>query len=763
METELPRNVVKHCAHCGKLSGMADFCCAGCETVYSVLLSSGFAEFYSRRQRGVTVRAPEPARISNQSFHAWDSVAKQECELFVEGVHCSACLWLLERIPSLLPGEVRECRLDLGRSTLRVVLKEGGRISSVAALIASWGYVPRLLSTPSAADQFRVSENRRQLVELGIAGALAGNIMLMSIPLYAGVQGQFLFVFEAVSALLAVPSLFYSGRTLFRNVRTAARTRVFSIDVPIVLALLTAFFWSLASLVQGTHDLYFDSLSALVFLLLGSRYLLARLRQIGLGHARSYSSIGGGTARRVGEIVVLKNPSEFEFDGIVRRGSAWVNQSFLTGESTPVSVQPGDLVYSGAAATVIGEPLEIEVVATGEATRIAKMLAQVRAENTERSRVERVYDAWAKTLLQIVLVVGVGTFTYWVIRGQTSVGIQRSLALLIVTCPCALALAVPLAMSLATRKAFANGLIVRDPDLFERLAKVRKIFFDKTGTLTEGRPDLVDPDWPKELEPVLRALCGRSRHPVAKSILSALPMGVMSDLEDYSEVPGIGVSARVGEKIYALSRPRDHAGDSSGAVLTENGKIVAEFSFNDRLRPDTARVLEAIHSEFRPEFEILSGDRPEAVLRFTRSFGDLKISSRARLLPEEKSKQVKDARANGDIVMMVGDGVNDALALREADVSLAVQGGMETALEVASVYSTREGVGGVLSLLRWGAETRTTLRGCFVFSTAYNALSGFLAVTGRISPLAAAVLMPLSAVTVFIYVVYRQRGRGAQS
>lgn len=740
------------CIHCGKTSSTR-FCCAGCEAVHAILQDSGLGQYYARKKDGVCFKSPEPARVSGRTYDSWDTRAERDVELFVEGVHCSACLWLLEKVAELESDQVETARLDLSRSVLRIRLRPNGKISPVAMRLDSWGYTPHLIETAGQVDAKIRQANRKQLIELGLAGALAGNVMLMSIPLYAGVEGGHATLFAWLSGILSVPSFFYSGRSLFLNVYRSARTRSFSIDIPVSLAIAVAFFYSWAKLIQGSTDLYFDSLTALIFLLLASRYWLSRLRELGLGHGLSMATRGGDSAEKTGEIVSFSGEREIPFDGVIRQGTGWVSQAFLTGESEPILMRTGDEVFAGSQFLAVGDslPVSIEVVRTGEQTRLARMLEQVRSGTDQRSRVERAYDSWAKRLLAFVTITAFFVAIYWLKQGRADIAVERALALLIVTCPCALALAAPLVVSLAIRRAFRNGLVIRDIDVFERARSIRQVYFDKTGTLTTGTLEVISAEVQPGKKEILKALARTSRHPVARAIDFYFSKTVPARLESHSEMPGIGVRGVANGKVYTLVRgPR-------GTSFQENGQEIGAIELSDAIRLESVSTVMDLRQRGL-HVGILSGDRSENVRDVVARLGlenDARIGS--ALSPEDKQVRVIADESSGRPVLFVGDGVNDSLAMKSATASIALHGGMEEALKSASIYSMKPGLESVPTFFLISDQVGRSLRVCFISSTLYNVVGGSLAVLGYMNPLWAAVLMPLSATTAFAFAIFADR------
>lgn len=752
------------CIHCGTPTQGEEFCCSGCEAVYRVIGRLGLSEFYSRKAEGVCFKPAKPASSSAKQYASWDVwLLEQDVRrftVFATGVHCSACLWLIERLPQVAPEIITDARLDLARSIIDIELAPDARASQVGALLDSLGYPSELIVDPGGGEEKLRRENRRQLVDLGIAGALAGNVMLLSIPMYAGLQGTNARLFEWLSGALAIPSFFYCGRSFFRSTGAFLRRGVFSVDVPIFIAMLVAFMLSAVSLIRGRPDLYFDSLTALIFLLLASRYLLARLRQEGLVQSNRLYAKTGAAPYLIGERFEPTLGSELDCDGILRSGSGWFSRSFLTGESAPTLLRAGDAVRAGFFFQGSGgsDRVEIEVTATGANTLIARMIEQIRCMDAQRSRLDHLYERWAKALLMAVTAVALATVGFFWTNGQAWSGIERALALLIVTCPCGFALGVPLLTTLLSRQAVSRGLVIRDVDFLEKIGTINHVCLDKTGTLTRGAPEWVSGRCPARLQPVLSAMAARSCHPFSRAIVAKLAPQTTIVLESFEEKPGIGLSAKFDSKIYALERHSGTAEALSFVVFLEDGREIALLGFQDALQSD-ARTTVTDLLDRGIGVSVLSGDNRSAVAEVGKSVGLSAECMRSRMLPEDKASAVRALQATGAKVLMVGDGVNDALAMKTADVSLAVYGGLETALKTASAYSTRPGCRSVIESLKLSDEMKRVLRGSFVFSALYNAVSCGFAVSGNMSPLLAAVLMPLSALTVFTYIAFSLRSK----
>jgi Cu2+-exporting ATPase/Cu+-exporting ATPase len=581
-----------------------------------------------------------------------------------------------------------------------------------------------------------------------VAGALAGNIMLMSVPLYSGVAGGYRVLFEWISFLLAIPSVFYCGRSFFKNVQNGIKNRIFPIDGPILFAILVAFFYSGWSVLRSTHDLYFDSLSALIFLLLSSRYFLSRIRQsaglnpslIGLFHAPFQGNRG--------DQMEISPGATLGFDGKILNGTVWIDQSHFTGESNPVRLVAGDPLFAGCRVVDVDPGVFALVEKVGSETRLQKFLSNLSDARNQRTLLEQAFERWAKFLLMVVLTVAFIATGWFFVSGMGMTGMSRVLALLIVTCPCALAFATPLVYSLAARGLLDRGLLLKNPDSLDRALGIKNIYFDKTGTLTFGSLKF-DPRVLKKLsEEELKAfgsIAMKTQHPVSRALYREIcefdrefaPI----EVEFFKETPGLGVEGSLQGVRYGIRKSPDaeRFGVQFYRVIQGRDLDILTLNFEDELRPDTKEVIQSLQdSGFG--VELLSGDHE---LNAKKVLQGVPISIRADLKPEDKARYAESG-------MMVGDGVNDALALKAAQIGFSVQGGMEAAIDSSDVYSLRSGVSGVLDFLQMAKVVRKVLVLNFSISTFYNVLGGSLALMGHMSPLLAAVLMPLSATTVFL-------------
>lgn len=796
------------CDHCGLPvpPALADpaaerqFCCHGCRTVYAVLHEHGLDRYYDLVERsGDTVR---PARDVGRDYDAWDDAAFAELyvrpgeadtlttELYLEGVHCAACVWLIERAPAALPGLV-EARLDLGRS-LAVVRWDPAvvRLSRIARLIDSLGY-PAHPYRGVAVREMRRREDRALLIRMAVAGAVAGNVMMMAFALYGGMlhgmEERFETLFRAASLAISIPAVFWSGGVFLRGAWGALRARALHMDVPISIGILAGFGWGAFNTLRGSGEIYFDSVTALIFLLLAGRYVQQKRQRASADAAELLYSLAPSSARvvddagtrsvpletlRPGLLVEVRAGETVPVDGRVADGASSVDASLLTGESRPVPVAPGDTVHAGT--TNLSSRLRVAVEAAGEATRVGRLMRMVEDAARRRAPIVQLADRISGLFVAAVLALAALTLVVWWGRGA-GVALDHTIALLIVTCPCALGLATPLAVGAAIGRAGRAGILVKGGDAVERLARPGTILLDKTGTLTEGRTRLVAWHGDRGIGRLLAALESQVEHPVAHALVAAFaPSGgaAAAELPVARDVERAGTNAGVrgvvdGRRIAAgsptwiaslaaldphgLARTAERLASEglTPVLVAADRTIAAAAGLGDPLRADAPATVRRLRAAGW-RVGILSGDHPAVVAAVADRLGLERAACRGGVSPEGKLAAV-EATATGRPVVMVGDGINDAAALSAADVGIAVHGGAEVAIAVADVFLGRSGVAPLAELLDGARRTMAVIRRNLVFSLCYNAVGAGLAMTGLIDPLVAAVLMPASSLTVITH------------
>ena len=773
------------CAHCGlpvpadrQSSAARDFCCEGCRLVHAILEQRSLGRYYTLRRQGAWLRpaspAPSPSTdfgyLDDPEFRALYSRAGDggpRMDFFLEGIHCAACIWLLEQVPSYAAG-TRAVQIDMGRSVATVTLQEKGSFAAVAMEFSRLGYRPHPVRAGEA-EARQLAENRFALIRVGVAGGCAMNLMLFAFSLYSGASGSYAAHFRWLSLVIFLPVLLFSAVPFYRAAWSALRTRSISIDVPIVLGIAIGFSASVANLLSGSPHIYFDSLGALVFLLSGSRYVLRRAQQSALAASSLARFLTPSTVRRRrageaefeetaldlvrrGDVVEVRVGEPIPVDGVIVAGTSNLNCALLTGESEPVAATVGAPVFAG---TVNDQaPIEVEVRASGPATRLGGILKEVEESLVRKAPIAALADRISRAFVLGVIALASVAFVLAFRHGGLASAVNAALAMVIVTCPCALALATPLAMTSAIRRAAGRGILIKGADALERLADAKRIYLDKTGTLTEGTFEVLGWTCPSELvgdvTRAVQALESSSLHPVARALVRYFPRRVgdaaLPVPAAFRETLGRGVEGVLDGVRYEIRAHSDPGAAGSQVAVHRDGQLVAKFTLGERLREEARPLLVRLRSlGFRPQ--LLSGDSPAAVHKISRALEFTDAETIAGATPEAKHSIV--AGGASDVSIMVGDGANDAAALAAAGVGIAIRGGMEVSLRAADVYLQNGGLERVADLVELARETRRVLYRNFAFSFAYNLLGIAAVFAGTVGPLFAAVLMPLSALTVY--------------
>jgi P-type Cu2+ transporter len=769
----LPASVpaVQACAHCGEsIHGANDspFCCAGCASAHAIIGAAGLGSFYRRLEEKHAHR-PVPLGTEFASYARPAGTSETELDLLVEGLDCPACVWLLESLLARNPAITR-ARAHL--STRRLSLRWRGPASDAdghAGLVAALGFRPAPYDVVAvAADDDR--EARELLRSLAIAGFAAANVMLLSVAVWSGHDGSMgdatRTLFHWLSAAIALPAVAYAGRPFFRSAVAALRAGRTNMDVPISIGVTLACVVSLHEAWVGEQHAYFDSAITLLFFLLIGRYLDRRARGRARHAVRALLAFisrsvtvvmadGTVAARRVnrlvpGDSLLVQAGERVGADGVVSHGRSSLDAALISGESVPVSAEPGAKVFAGM--VNLGVPIRVRVTAAGERTLLSEIVRLVEAAERGRSRFVAIADRVARAYAPVVHATALLTFLGWMLLG--GLAWDRALliatAVLIITCPCALALAVPVVQVVASTRLLRSGVLLLSPTALERLARVDHVVLDKTGTLTLGRPELLDGGGDREALRIAASLAANSRHPLAHALVRAVPDATA--LEGVVEHPGQGLQqgdVRLGSaRFCGVADPQDDDPEDGGRSelwLARPGADPARFTFADRLRPDAAEAVAALQREGLA-VELLSGDRPAAVARAAAEAGVTQW--RAETSPAAKVRRLAALAAQGKRVLMVGDGLNDAPALAAAHASISPATAAEATQNAADAVFQGDALLAVVETLRVARRADRLVRQNLVMALLYNFSAVPLAILGAVTPLIAAVAMSSSSLLV---------------
>jgi Cu2+-exporting ATPase len=791
------------CFHCGEpLNGSTlvaqvrgaprAVCCAGCLAVAELIDGAGLHDFY--RYRDAPSSRPESQLLASDAWAAYDrsDIAAQfvtregdtdSACLLIEGLRCSACSWLIDRVVSRAPG-VKQ--VDVNAATSRAYVqwdRSAGSLGMVLRTIAQLGYRPHPASD-IAITQIRQDERRLGLKRLAVAALGMMQVMMFAVAVYAAnlagetMDPQLHSYFRLVSLLVATPVLMYAGKPFFVNAWNALRARTIGMDVPVSAALLLAFTASVWNTFRGSGEVYFDSVTMFVFFLTLGRFveMAVRHRTTGITDALAQHVPASAHRMRDGAIEdvptasltegdrVLVRPGEIvPVDGLIIEGDTHLDEALLTGESTPVHRTVGAAASAGTINTLA--PIVIRVTATGAATLLSGIVALLRRAQARKPAVAQAADRAAAKFLRYVLLASGAVCAAW-LAIDPSRAFEATLAVLVVACPCAFSIAMPAALAAATGELARQGVLVAHPDAIEALSKIDRVVFDKTGTLTRGEVQLECvaslSDLPSaECLRIAAALESRSEHPIARAIARAAGSPAReTSISDVRVVAGFGIEGRIDGVLYRLGTPQFVAelrgeriaavlaDEASAAVMLGNERVaLARFACSDALRDEAVASVARLRSQGIAT-EILSGDVAPSVRKIAAACGV--DGFRARQSPAQKLARVQSLQQQGERVAMIGDGINDAPVLGAANVSIAMGRGAALALAAADIVLVSERISALPDAIATARRTMHIARQNLIWSAAYNFCALPLAAFGLIAPWAAAAGMSISSIAVMM-------------
>ena len=722
--------------------------------------------------------------------------AIREVSLHVDGMHCGACIAKVEGALAALPG-VDHARANLTQGRVRIRWRDAGSGEPVSDRTAGERSGERFVSALRAAGYdasilvpenlpIRTAAEERELVRcMAVAGFAAANVMLLSLSIWTGhaegMAAETRSLFHWFSALIALPALAYAGRPFFRSALKALRAGRTNMDVPIALAVTLAAAVSLWETIRGGPHAYFDSAIALLFFLLIGRFLDRRARRQAQSAAArlialqdtAVTAIGpDGQPSRIpandleaGMRMAVAAGERLAADGVVRSGRSEIDASLMTGEAAPRSIGPGDTAHAGV--VNLSAPVEVEVTAAGDATVLADIVRLTDAAEQRKSAYVVLADRVSRLYAPAVHTLALLAFLGWILLGGIAwqPALLIAIAVLIVTCPCALGLAVPVVQVVATGRLLRRGVLVKSGDALERLAAADTVVFDKTGTLTLGAPALVDDEAVSgDALELAASLAANSRHPLSRALSAAAP--TIAPAAEVAETPGCGLSLvtadgeiRLGKADWCgvAEEPAGGVASAPGSEiwLSRPGAAPVRFRFEDALRPDAARTVAILRDAgLRPM--LLSGDRPNAVAAAAAAVG---IEDwRGGCLPQDKLAALDSLRDAGARVLMVGDGLNDAPALAAAHVSISPSGAADIAQVAADIVFQSRSLRPVAEALTVARRAQALVRQNIGLAVGYNLFAVPLAVAGLVTPLVAALCMSGSSIVVVLNAI-RLAGR----
>lgn len=773
------------CYHCGESCeeevitfDTKTFCCNGCQTVYEILNQNDLCDYYRLEQMpGISPKVAKQGRFAylenieiQEQLLDFKDESISKINLYIPQIHCSSCLWLLENLYKLQPN-IKQSRVNFLKKEVSVTFSNQElSLRGVVELLTSLGYEPEINLDRTTKTQ-KKSISRRLIYQVGLAGFAFGNIMLLSLPEYFGLDLESFDAFSSwfgyLNLIIATPVAFYSGWDYFKSATVSLRKKRLNIDVPIALGILVLYIRSAYEVISQSGAGYFDSLCGLLFFL-----LIGRIFQEKTYHRLSFErdfrsyfpisvtkltangeeSIPVNTIQK-GDRILIHNGELIPIDAILIKGDGRIDNSFATGESKPIKKSSGDRIYAGGKQQ--GEAIELEALKPLSQSKLTSLWNDQFTQEEDLTHFSKITDQISQWFTPIILIVAILSGLYQLQFGITAV-VKVVSAVLIVACPCALALAAPFTFGHASRWLGRKNCYLRTSNVVENLADIDHIVFDKTGTLTYSKDQSVAYHG-KSLSPsqelAIKTIFRQSNHPLSRILYNFLPNGDFPKLDFFEEIPGKGLKAKLGSDIYQLGSTSwlnaeiGNENDTTVAVAI-NKQVIGYFTIQNDYRKGLTSLINKLSKQFK--LSILSGDndnQKSALANFFPSGSDLLFNQ----TPQDKMTVVDQLQQKGAQVMMVGDGLNDAGALKKSDVGVSLAEDVNAFSPACDMILAAEQFNLLDQFMNFAKDCKRIVIISFIISFIYNLVGLTMAVQGLLSPVAAAILMPVSSISVVAF------------
>lgn len=775
------------CVHCGEDCGKhpiiwddKPFCCNGCSTVYQILNQNKLKKYYDiQPMSGIKVEQADVgdkyAYIDNEEISSklldFSDGGISKVTLFIPTIHCASCIWLLENLYTLNSG-ITSSSVNFPNKVVTVTFKEDEiTLRQLVEMLASIHYVPEI-TLDQLDKKDSNSSDRSLLIKIGISGFSFMNVMLYNFPEYLPGGDQlslsFTSFFGVMSFILALPVVIYCANDYYQSAYKGIKHKIVNIDVPITLGIITLFIQSTYEFITGNGIGYMDSLIGLVFFLLIGKWYQGKTYQA-LSFERDYKSyfpvavtkIIDGKEKtlplsklEVEDTILIRNQEIVPADSTLTKGEASIDYSFVTGESIPVIKKVGENIFAGG--RQVGSSIEVKVVKRVEQSYLTQLW------NDDKKRAEK--DVKLKTMVNkvseyftiIILLIATTSAIYWLFF-DPKLAIFAFTSVLIIACPCALALTVPFTFGSTMRQFGRRGFYIKNTDVIEKLRNINTIIFDKTGTITINstmKTEFIGNTLTNEQLAMVKSLASNSSHPLSATIKDSILGNTIHAVEDYMEIPSMGISGTVeGKKVnmgsskFVTGKDDTNINSTNVYIFIEN-KVLGYFKIENSYRKGLKNVITNLKKYYK--LFLLSGDNEAERKKLTPLFGS-DSQLRFNQSPEDKMNFVNDLKKQNNNVLMIGDGLNDAGALMESDVGLTI---------ADDIYSFSPACDGIIesskfhqlpSFIKFTKTSILIVIISFIISFIYNFIGLYYAVQGNLSPLIAAILMPISSVSVVAF------------
>lgn len=775
----------KKCYHCGitcsdDLINIGDkvFCCNGCKTVYEILNESDMCSYYSIEDMpGITPKGKFKGKfdfLNNESIVSSLLDFKEDgvsiITFYTPSIHCSSCIWLLENL-NKINQNIMSSQVNFPKKTVRVTFNQNITLQNIAELMATIGYEPSI--NLNDLDNKEKKVDRSLIYKIAVAGFSFGNIMLLALPEYFELDefwlNQFKPFFRIIMMLLSIPVVIYSASDYFIIAYKGIKNRFINIEVPIALGIIVLFLRSFFEVASHQGAGYFDSLTGLVFFLLLGKFFQEKTYK-SLSFDRDYKSyfpvavtlINDGIESNVqisnlnpNDKILIRNEELIPADCILINGHAMIDNSFVTGESKLVSKKNGDKIFAGG--KQIGEAIELEVIKTVSQSYLTQLWNHDIFNKNSSSNFKSLTDNVSKYFTLFILILSILSSLYWYLNSGISMAINVFTAVLIVACPCALALSAPFTMGNILRIFGRNKFYVKNAETLEQMATINHVVFDKTGTITQNDKSeisFVGSSFNDYENKCIKSIFRQSNHPLSRAIYNYIPIREYPKLSMFEEIAGKGIKAKIDDTVFTIGSSSfienlaEEPTNQTRVYIKINSTIKGYFLLENTYRSKLDRVFKSFH---KMKISILSGDNSGEKDNLTKMLPP-KTEIKFNQKPEDKLLYIKKLKDNNERVMMVGDGLNDAGALMQSDVGVTISENINTFSPACDAILDAEVFYKFPQFMKLVFHARKVILVSFILSFMYNGIGLYFAVSGELAPIVAAILMPISSISIVTFV-----------
>lgn len=771
------------CFHCGDpcdetliVFDDKKFCCNGCKTVYEILDNSGMCAYYL-----IDENAGFNLKAKVQAQYAWledEDVIERlvdyrdekitKLSFFLPQIHCAACVWLLENLHKFSSG-ITFSRVNFPKKEIHINFEnEKTNLRKVVELLDSIGYTPSI-NMSNLEEKVKKVADKSLYYKLGFLGFAFGNVMLFTFPEYLGLfkksDDSFFKFFSVINMLISVPVVFYGGSDYFRSAYLGLKKKKLNLDVPIALGMLAIFLWSVYETMTGIGHGYYDSLAGLLFFLLLGKWFQQKT-YYSIEFDRDYKSYfpiaitkkENGVEKTMvvdkiqpGDVIVVRANELIPADGILTKGKGNIDYSFVTGESNPTYKEIGQKIFAGG--KQLDSTIEITIIKKVSQSYLTQLWNDTAFEKSENKPMSELADRIGTNFTIYVLVVAFGTLFYWLYK-DPHIAVFAFAAVLIVACPCAVALSIPFTFGNGLRILSSKNFFLKNTGVFESIQKIDRVVFDKTGTLTHVMKNEINYEGtelsPKEKSQV-KSLAYHSSHPLSRQIFDHLHVESL-EMENYEEKVGYGILGKFGETVVKIGSSSfvdsANSNDKSGVYIKIGDEIKGKFTFSNFYREGLSDLVKFLNAKYK--LSLISGDsdsEKENLLKIFPANSELLFD----LKPKDKLDYIADKQSKGERILFVGDGLNDAGALQKSNVGVVITENINNFTPASDAILSADRFASLKKYLEYILDVRKLVLAAYLVAFVYNIIGISYATTGRLSPLVAAILMPLSSISVVLF------------